>query len=181
MSTNNESAPAYPIGDADPSSLGEAFWMGGSLLLVRISSSQTDGRFLLTESFSPSGHGPRVQRFPFEERVYQILDGELTFLIDGKESVARTGAVVHVPAGVPHTYRVDSPTPARWLLFSMPGRQWENYIRAIAFPATSLTLTPSSIQLLPMEVVNRAVVANGFEVVGPHMSGATRMGKGPER
>ena len=168
----------YPVEGRDPQSLGEPFWMGGSLVFIRVSSAATGGQFLVTESFSPPGHGPAMQRFPAESRVYYIIQGELTFQVADDVFATRAGNVVYVPAGTPHTYRVDSDTPARWLLTSSPGRQWENYIRAISTPATQLTLTPPSVKLLPMDIIRRIVLANGFEVAGPRLPGASRMGRG---
>jgi quercetin dioxygenase-like cupin family protein len=169
---------SYPLGARDPASLGEAFWMGGSLVLIRVPSAATGGQFLVTESFSPPGHGPATQRFPGEDRIYYVIEGELTFKVADDVFAAGPGSVVHVPAGTPHTYRVDSAEPARWLLTSSPGRQWENYIRAISTPATQLTLTPPTVELLPMEIIRRIVIANGFEVAGPRLPGASRMGSG---
>ena len=55
---------------------------------------------------APPGSGPSLHRHPYEE-VFVVHAGEGTFVAGDVESHAGTGAVVIVPAGVPHRFVND--------------------------------------------------------------------------
>ena len=60
-----------------------------------------------------AGQGLTEHTSPFEALV-MVLEGSLTLTIGGTAVVARPGAIVRMPANVPHA--VDAPEPCRMLL-----------------------------------------------------------------
>jgi mannose-6-phosphate isomerase-like protein (cupin superfamily) len=50
------------------------------------------------------GEGPPVHHHDGEDDAFYVLEGEVTFIVDGDEVVARPGTFVLVPPGVPHTF-----------------------------------------------------------------------------
>ena len=44
------------------------------------------------------------------EKVYQVLEGEGVFLLEGRELPARAGDLLVAPDGVPHGVRNDGPS-----------------------------------------------------------------------
>ena len=50
------------------------------------------------------GSGPRSHSHDWDETFY-ILDGNLTFKIDGEEMQAKPGTFVHIPAGTLHEFK----------------------------------------------------------------------------
>src|SRR6266536_2995483 len=56
-----------------------------------------------------------------EDDAFYILDGELTFLLDGREVSAGPGTFVLVPPGVEHGFRNDGAHSVRMLNIHAPG------------------------------------------------------------
>jgi quercetin dioxygenase-like cupin family protein len=49
------------------------------------------------------GEGPDLHRHPYDE-TFILLEGRVTFTVDGETVEARTGEVVIVPARAPHKF-----------------------------------------------------------------------------
>jgi mannose-6-phosphate isomerase-like protein (cupin superfamily) len=56
-----------------------------------------------------------------EDDAFYILEGELTFLFDGRAAPAPPGTFVLVPPGVEHGFRNDRERPVRMLNIHAPG------------------------------------------------------------
>lgn len=153
----------------------EAFWMGGRLMVIRLSSAETDERLAVFESTFVEGHGPPVVAWKREENIYYISHGQFAFQVGSDERVLVPGDTLYVPRNTPHTYRVDH-GPARFIQTVLPGWGWESYVRAIAVPTSVPTLPPDDLELVPMDVIRRISAACGLDQVGPRMPGATRHG-----
>jgi hypothetical protein len=80
-----------------------------------------------------------------------VLDGALTFQVADRTWTAEAGAFVWAPRGLPHTFRVDSPT-ARLLGLALPGG-FDRFVRATGRPADAATLPPPSDRPPDMAVV----------------------------
>jgi mannose-6-phosphate isomerase-like protein (cupin superfamily) len=48
--------------------------------------------------------GPETHTHDAEDDAFYMLEGELTFVVDGEELVAGARTFVLVPPGVPHTF-----------------------------------------------------------------------------
>ena len=55
-----------------------------------------------------------------EDDAFYILEGELTFTVDGEDVVAPQGTFVLIPPGVEHGFRNDGDAPARILNVHAP-------------------------------------------------------------
>jgi mannose-6-phosphate isomerase-like protein (cupin superfamily) len=55
-------------------------------------------------TMQPHRHGPEAHVHPDEDDAFYVLEGELTFTVDGEDVVAEAGTFVLVPPGVPHTF-----------------------------------------------------------------------------
>ena len=55
-----------------------------------------------------------------EDDAFYILEGELTFIFDGRQVSAGPGAFVLVPPGVEHAFRNDGPDSVRMLNIHAP-------------------------------------------------------------
>src|SRR3954452_24806976 len=88
---------------------GEARWYGDGLFEFLIPSDASGGRLsvfraTLTEGFSPPRHVHTR-----EDEVFVVLDGDVSFDLDGRRLLAGPGTSVFMPRGIPHTFRVESP------------------------------------------------------------------------
>src|SRR4051812_44760283 len=95
---------------------GERLWFLGTLATIRLPGAASAGRFALIEFLFPPGASPPLHTHPQDES-YVILDGALTIVAGGDRCTLASGGALVVPAGVAHTFRVDSDT-ARVLVLS---------------------------------------------------------------
>jgi quercetin dioxygenase-like cupin family protein len=131
----------------------EALWFLGTLVRTKLAGEDTGGRFALQEALLPRGAAPPLHSHPQDETLY-VLEGEVTFWIVEPELAQErswvqtharpcgAGAAVLVPAGTPHSFRVESDT-ARMLYLSTPAGI-EDYVHALAEPARWPWLQPPS-------------------------------------
>jgi quercetin dioxygenase-like cupin family protein len=133
----------------------EVLWFLGTLARIKLGAHQTAGRFALWEGDLPRGAAPPLHSHPQDETFY-ILEGELTaWLVEPELADDDTdppgwlgtrgrrcgvGAAIFAPAGIPHTFRVESDT-ARMLFISTPAGI-EDYVQALAEPAQWPWLPP---------------------------------------
>lgn len=80
----------------------------------------TNGKYALWEAFVPPGGGPPPHVHGREEEGFYVLDGEITFTINGERVVARAGTFANMPVGTPHGFMNESDRPARMLISVAP-------------------------------------------------------------
>jgi mannose-6-phosphate isomerase-like protein (cupin superfamily) len=71
-------------------------------------------------TMAPNADGPESHVHADEDDAFYVLDGELTFLLDGGDVSAPTGTFVLVPPGVKHTFRNALDRPTRVLNIHAP-------------------------------------------------------------
>ena len=84
---------------------GEGRRVGNVEFLAR--SADTPRFNLAVIEIQPHRGGPPSHRHTDEDDSFYILEGELTFGVEGEEVVAGPGTFVLVPPGVEHTFRND--------------------------------------------------------------------------
>jgi quercetin dioxygenase-like cupin family protein len=134
----------------------EPLWFLGTLMRIKLDGAQTAGRFALADGVLPRGASPPLHSHPQDETFY-LLEGELTAWVVDRElgeadrgdrpawvteyaQHCGAGAVVFAPAGVPHTFRVESDV-ARGIFLSTPAGI-EEMFRALGEPAKWPWLPP---------------------------------------
>jgi quercetin dioxygenase-like cupin family protein len=156
-------APAGPI--ALRRNEGEAIWFLGILATIKASKQTTDGRVAVIEHLAPQGAGSPLHKHTREDEWFYVIEGELTFWVDGKVIDAPAGSFVYGPRGVPHTFVVSS-TEARFLLVAEPAG-FDGFMLALSEPAQTLTLPPDSVQPPPPEQLGATAAEYGIEILGP--------------
>ncbi len=68
----------------------------------------------------PATAGPPLHLHRTWDEAFYVLEGEMTFLIDGRTSTAPAGSFVFVPRGILHTFWNESAAPARQLTVFTP-------------------------------------------------------------
>lgn len=146
----------------------EPRWFLGSRLTVLAAGADTNGAYGLMEQQAAQGFSPPLHCHQREDDAYLVLEGELTFQLEGEEHVALPGDHVFLPRGIPHTFRVDS-AQARWLEIVTPAgaEQWH---LDCSDPATSDGLPePAPINI---ERIARTIGAYDIDIVGPPLPSA---------
>lgn len=97
---------------------GEGHRVGNVEFLAR---SKDTPRFnLAVIEIGPRRGGPPAHRHAEEDDSFYILEGELTFGVEGEEVVAGPGTFVLVPPGVGHTFRNDGDATVRMVNVHAP-------------------------------------------------------------
>ena len=71
-------------------------------------------------TIAPRRDGPPSHRHAEEDDSFYILEGELTFGVEGEEVVAGPGTFVLVPPGTEHTFANRTDLPVRMLNIHAP-------------------------------------------------------------
>lgn len=93
----------------------------GDSVRVLLCSEDTGGSLTLIEQFSQPGAGVPLHVHDSDSEVFQIIEGELEFNLDGKTVRASAGTVVFAPKQMPHSFAVVGTTPARFQVTIVPG------------------------------------------------------------
>jgi mannose-6-phosphate isomerase-like protein (cupin superfamily) len=93
----------------------------GSVMLFKAMAETTSGRFSLMErTLPPGGRMPPPHRHAGNDEAYFVLDGDVTFIVDGQTTSGGAETFVLVPAGAAHTFGNTSKVPARLLVIHSP-------------------------------------------------------------
>jgi quercetin dioxygenase-like cupin family protein len=159
--TGAERASASAAGE------GEARWFLGTLATIRVPGESVGDRYALIEFVFPHGASPPVHTHPQDES-YIVLDGALTIQAGDDRFELEPGGVAAVPAGVPHTFRVESET-AQVLVLSTPAGL-ERMIRDASVPATERRLPPASAPRPSAEELEQIFREHGQVNFGPPLA-----------
>lgn len=99
---------------------GRAIAVVGDVYCFLATGDETNGKYALWEAIVPTGGGPPLHVHSREEEGFYILDGEITFTIDGKRMVATAGMFANMPVGVPHSFKNESGRSAKVLISVAP-------------------------------------------------------------
>ena len=80
----------------------------------------TNGKYALWEAVVPPGGGPPPHVHTREEEGFYVLDGEITFTVNGERVVATAGTFVNMPTGTTHSFKNESDRPAKMLISVAP-------------------------------------------------------------
>jgi quercetin dioxygenase-like cupin family protein len=99
---------------------------------VLLRGEDSDGAASIVETTMPAGApGPPLHAHAFDEAFY-ILDGELTFQLEGRLTTAQAGELIFAPRGTPHTVANQADRPARFLLVFTPAGFEREFARRAA-------------------------------------------------
>ncbi|MGA7172962.1 MAG: cupin domain-containing protein [Candidatus Dormiibacterota bacterium] len=101
---------------------GERLEARGSVMLFKAVASATHGRLSVMErTLPPGGRMPPPHAHAASDEAYFVLDGVVTFLVDGERVTGEADCFVLVPGGVIHTFGNHSSQLARLLIIHSPG------------------------------------------------------------
>jgi mannose-6-phosphate isomerase-like protein (cupin superfamily) len=93
----------------------------GSVMAFKAIAAQTGGDFSLMErTVPPRGRRPLPHRHVNCSEAFWVLDGTITFVLDGVEQRGSRDDFLLVPRGAGHTFGNDGAEPARLLVLHAP-------------------------------------------------------------
>jgi quercetin dioxygenase-like cupin family protein len=134
----------------------------GEECLVKLGTADTDGAVAVFHLDAPTMSGPPLHRHSREDEWFYVLEGELTFEVDGDRTVLGAGGSVFAPRGTAHAYQNFSPAGARLLVMVTPG-DFDRFFQAVSalnkpLPAPDLAQT------------EKLMNEYGCELLGPPLS-----------
>jgi quercetin dioxygenase-like cupin family protein len=146
----------------------EQLWFLNTLVTVHVRHDQGEDGISVLERLAPYGDSPPLHVHRTEDELFHVLEGELRLRADDADIRIGPGESILAPKGVPHTYRVESPAGARWLVITKGGN-FEHFVRALSrraeqpgLPTTQGPPTPEQADALA-----GAARQHGIEFVGP--------------
>src|SRR3954454_15784142 len=118
----------------------------------------------LIEAEAREGSMPPLHVHHGEDEVFYVLDGALSLLTPGATVELSPGDAVFAPRGVPHTYRVESPT-ARWIVTTSSGG-FASFVAETSRPAGDDGYAPAEAMAAP-DVLVAAAARHDIEILGP--------------
>lgn len=137
------------------------------LATTKVAHDRTVSGMNAVEFTAPRGFGPPLHLHRDEDEIMYLLDGTLRLEIDGVERTATTGAVVALPAGIPHTFQVTSEM-ATFLTVAGGGTSaptFDVFVAALGEPTADAT-QPAPTTIDPGHVASVAA-SHGIEILGP--------------
>jgi quercetin dioxygenase-like cupin family protein len=146
---------------------GEARWFGDNLFEFLVPSDATDGQLSVFRATLRHGFAPPLHIHTLEDEVFLVVEGDVSFEIDGGRRSAGPGTSVYVPRGTAHGFVVESEV-AVMLGIMTPGA-FEQLFRVLSVPAAARGLPPAGTVPLDVDAVIAQQLALETRVVGPPM------------
>jgi len=104
-----------------PAGQGHRLTARGSVMAFKAVAEQTGGDFSLMErTLPPGGRTPPAHRHANCSEAFYVLEGAVTFWVDGDQNGGGPGDFLLVQRGVAHTFGNQSSDPARLLVLHAP-------------------------------------------------------------
>jgi mannose-6-phosphate isomerase-like protein (cupin superfamily) len=104
----------------------------GERLVFTKTAAETNGECVSFECFvQPSGFVAAAHVHPFQEERFEILEGAVTFKVNGQELPTTAGDVVLVPAGTTHQFWNSGQREARFACEVRPALEFERLIETM--------------------------------------------------
>ncbi len=97
------------------------FGPGGGTYRIVTTADESGGRHFVMDVVEPPGGGPPRHTHEGEDEYFVVLEGEVTFDVDGSVSTVTAGGSAFVPRGVPHCFKNQSTDDVRLLVMFTPG------------------------------------------------------------
>lgn len=137
------------------------YGVGGGLYRIVATPAETGNTHFAFEATEPPGGGPPLHVHTREDEFFLVLEGEVSFFIDGRVTREGPGGSAFVPRGAAHCFRNCSDRMAKLLVLFTPG-DIEGFFE---YGASADGLAPSDDVLI--ERLNQLAPPFGIEVLGP--------------
>ena len=127
----------------------------------------TNGKYAMCEAIVPPGGGPPPHVYSREEEGFYILEGEITFTVNGERIVAKAGTFANMPVGTPHSFKNESSRPAKMLISVAPAGLEQLFFEfGVPLPEGSTTALPPTKE--EIEKLLAIAPRYGIEIMLPH-------------
>ena len=103
----------------------------GHTITVKLTQQETEGEYYVFEVITPPGHGIPPHVHKNEDEVIQVIEGEYEIMLGEQTLQARTGALIHFPRYIPHSFRNVAATAGKTLWTVVPGAKFEKFFEEL--------------------------------------------------
>ena len=104
----------------------------GELIRFVTAAADTDGEYVVVDVVvEPNGSVAAAHLHPYQTETFEVLEGEVTFKVDGKKVVAKAGDTVVAEPGTAHKFWNSGSTDARFRCEIRPALQFERLIETM--------------------------------------------------
>jgi quercetin dioxygenase-like cupin family protein len=134
----------------------------GVEVLVKLGSADTNGAAVVFHQDVLPMSGPPLHRHSREDEWFYVLDGEITFEIDGQRTILQAGGSAFAPRGTSHTFKNFCDWSAKMLVMLTPG-DFQQFVE-------ELSLLNSGLPAPDLVRTERLMLEYGIELLGPPLS-----------
>jgi len=145
---------------------GRTFSAVGDKYIFLAGGEQTGGAYALAEAIVLPGGGPPPHVHSREDESFYVLEGEVTFTVDGRDTVAQAGTFVQAPRDIPHAFENRTSTPARMLILCVPAG-FEKFLMEFATELPSRDAPPVPLTAEDIEKLTRLAPQYGITLLAP--------------
>jgi quercetin dioxygenase-like cupin family protein len=95
--------------------------IGGQEAFIKVAGADTNDGLTCMFHTVPPMTGPPVHQHQHEDELFYVIEGEVTFEVDGKRTVAKAGTTLFAPRLTKHAFQNFSQSTARLLIVLVPG------------------------------------------------------------
>jgi quercetin dioxygenase-like cupin family protein len=114
---NNETKLKPTIIKSSQSPVHRAF---GDTIRFHLTGAQTGGAITMFTDITPPGGGPPPHFHEREDEWFHVLEGCVSFFVEGRWHDAHPGDSVFAPRGVVHAFKNNTATPTKLLIHTSP-------------------------------------------------------------
>jgi mannose-6-phosphate isomerase-like protein (cupin superfamily) len=119
-------------------SLENTYRYAGGTVSILLTGEDTGGYFSMWESVQKPGAEPPLHVHHDSDETFQILEGNMRFMIGDQIRDAGPGDVVFAPKGIPHSFRIKSPIAKAITICTPSG--FEYWFKELGEPANNFEL-----------------------------------------
>lgn len=141
----------------------EALDILGEPVLVKLASSDVEGAAAVFHITAPPMSGPPLHRHSREDEWFYVLEGTITFEIDGQRTAGKAGDSAFAARGTLHAYQNFTAETAKLLVMTTPGTNFNEFF--VRLSAHNMRLAVPDFQ-----GSERIMNEYGMEMMGPPLS-----------
>lgn len=145
---------------------GRTIGVVGDVYRFLATGAETGGTYALWEALVPPGGGPPPHLHTREVEGFYVLEGEVTFLLNGAKHVAGPGVHVSVPLRTMHSFKNESAEPARMLIMAAPAGLEEMFFE-VGVPLSQDAKNAPATSVHEIERLLAASARYGVEILAP--------------
>jgi quercetin dioxygenase-like cupin family protein len=142
---------------------GKHIAIAGDINSILASKDDTDGTYSVVEAKVFPNGGPVSHIQTREHEGFYVLEGEITFTVEGKEIIAKPGTFVNVPPNVIHSFKNKTVVLARMLIILAPGGLEDLFVE-VGDEVSDPTIQPPSMSDSQMKKFVDLVSDYGVEI-----------------